>query len=499
MAFDFAPIVLRELLAAVEGGRLVQGDPETEVRGVANDTRRLRPGEMFVAIPGFQLDALALVPRAVEKGARAIAAEALPPGLAPDVPLLLVSSARRALADLSAAFYRYPSQLVPVVGVTGTDGKTSTIHLLSAILEAHGLTTGWLTTVNTKIGAELRPNAAENTTPEAPLVQEALADMVDAGVQVALLETSSHALALERVRGTHYRVGVFTNLSPEHINFHGSLEAYREVKSRLFARLPEDGLAVLNADDANSQTMRAVTRARVLTYGLDQPAEITATDLELGPDGTSFVVDGRTIRTQLVARFNVSNWLAAYAAATAFGATPDDLRRAADTQAPVPGRMNLVRAGQPFTVVVDFAHTPQALEKALDTLRSLVPGRVLLVFGLAGGRDFANRPVMGRLAAEKTDVFIISMDDPGPEDPALIAQQIAEGAAARGSNVVIDLDRRSAIRRVLEEARPGDVVLLAGKGHENRMVVGDQRLPWNDTQAAFEELARLGWRTQPVL
>jgi UDP-N-acetylmuramoyl-L-alanyl-D-glutamate--2,6-diaminopimelate ligase len=357
-----------------------------------------------------------------------------------------------------------------------------------------------LTTVNTKIGAELRPNAAENTTPEAPLVQQTLAEMVDGGVQVALLETSSHALALERVRGTHYRVGVFTNLSPEHINFHGSFEAYREAKSRLFASLPEDGLAVLNADDPNSQAMRAVTRARVLTYGLDleKTPDITATDLELGPDGTSFVVDGRTIRTQLVARFTASNWRAASAPATAFGATPDDLRRAAETQVPVPGRMNLVRAGQPFTVVVDFAHTPQALDKALETLRSLVPGRVLLVFGLAGGRDFANRPVMGRLAADRTDFFVISMDDPGPEDPGLIAEQIAEGAAACGSNLVIDLDRRSAIRRVLQEARAGDVVLLAGKGHENRMVVGDRRLPWNDTQVAREELAALGWQIQPV-
>jgi UDP-N-acetylmuramoyl-L-alanyl-D-glutamate--2,6-diaminopimelate ligase len=496
MAFDPAPIVLRDLVAAVEGGRLVQGDPDTDVRGIVYDSRRLRPGELFVAIPGFERDALTFVPQALDKGASAVVAEVVPPHLAPDVPLLLVPSARRALADLSAAFYRYPSQLVPVIGVTGTDGKTSTIHLLSAILEAHSLTTGWLTTVNTKVGAELRPNAAENTTPEAPLVQQALAEMVDAGVQVALLETSSHALALERVRGTHYRVGVFTNLSPEHINFHGSFEAYRQTKSRLFAMLPEDGLAVLNADDPASEVMRGVTRARVLTYGLDHPADITASDLQLGPDGACFVVDGRTIRTQLVARFNVSNWLAAYAAATGFGATPEHLRTAAETQAPVPGRMNLVRAGQPFTVVVDFAHTPQALEKALDTLRSLVPGRVLLVFGLAGGRDVGNRPVMGRLAADKADFFVISMDDPGAEDPAAIAQQIAEGA--RDGSFVIDLDRRSAVRRVLEEARPGDVVLLAGKGHENRMVVGDQRLPWNDTQVARAELASLGWQIQPV-
>jgi UDP-N-acetylmuramoyl-L-alanyl-D-glutamate--2,6-diaminopimelate ligase len=420
------------------------------------------------------------------------------------VPVLLVPSARRALADLAAAFYGYPSRVLPVVGVTGTDGKTSTIHLLSAILEKRGLVTGWLTTVNTKVGPDIRPNAAEHTTPEAPLVQRTLAEMVEAGVQVALLETSSHALELERVRGTHYRMGVFTNLSPEHINFHGSLEAYREVKSRLFARLPEDGLAVLNVDDAHVEAMRTATRARVLTYGLDQPADITATGIRLGSDGTSFVLDGTFIQTQLVGRFNVSNWLAAYAAATAFGAAPEDVRVAATDQPPVPGRMNLVRAEQPFAVVVDFAHTPQALEKALDALRSLTSGRVLLVFGLAGGRDVLNRPVMGRLAAEKTDFFVISMDDPGAEDPARIAEQIAEGARAAGAvlerDFAIDLDRRSAIRCVLERARPGDVVLLAGKGHENRMVIREERVAWNDSRVAQEELGRLGWggRPQPV-
>src|SRR5919202_514847 len=266
---------LRQLIREVEGARLVQGDPDVDVQGVSYDTRLLRPGELFVAIPGFERDALTFVPQALERGASAVVAEKLP-SVDGAVPIVLVPSARRAVADLASAFYGHPSRHLPVVGVTGTDGKTSTIHLLSAILEAHGLTTGWLTTVNTKIGPELRPNAAEHTTPEAPLVQQALAEMVDAGVQVALLETSSHALALERVRGTHYRVGVFTNLSPEHINFRGSLEAYREAKSRLFAALPEDGLAVLNADDPNGQAMRAVTRARVLTYGLDQPAEITA-------------------------------------------------------------------------------------------------------------------------------------------------------------------------------------------------------------------------------
>jgi UDP-N-acetylmuramoyl-L-alanyl-D-glutamate--2,6-diaminopimelate ligase len=491
------PRLLGELVAEAEGARLLAGDPATRIGGVTNDTRRLRPGDLFVAVPGLERDGLEFVPEAVARGAAAIATERALGGLS---PVVVVPSARRALADLSAAFYGHPSRDLPVIGVTGTDGKTSTTHLLAAILEAHGLQAGWLTTVNTKIGGELRPNAADHTTPEAPIIQRTLAEMRQARLDVAIVETSSHALELERVRATHFRVGVFTNLSPEHINFHGTFEAYRAAKRKLFERLPGEGLAVLNADDPNSETMREATRARVRTYGLQADADLSASDIRLSATGTTFnlLPAGAQVRTQLVGRFNVANWLAAYAAATYFGATPEDLVCAAQHQAPVPGRMNLVHAGQPFAVVVDFAHTPQALEKALDTVRSLIGGRLLLAFGLAGGRDYANRPVMGRLAASKSDFFVITSDDPGHEDAAAIAEQIAAGARAGGGTFVVELDRRNAIRRLFERAGPGDAVLLAGKGHEQRMVVGDERRPWNDARVAAEVLAELGFGTRAV-
>ena len=495
-------VSLGSLVAETEGAVIVRGDPAVHVGGVTQDTRRMQPGDLFVAIPGLERQGLAFVGQAITRGAAAIAAEH--PYAEADVPFIRVQNARRAVADLSAAFYGHPSRSMAVVGVTGTDGKTSTTHLLSAILEARGLATGWLTTVNTKIGADVRPNTADHTTPEAPVVQRTLADMLAAGVDAAIVETSSHALDLERVRATHFRVGVFTNLSPEHLNFHATFEAYRAAKAKLFQQLPSDGLAVLSADDPNSTFMRAATHARVLTYGIDRPADFTATDVCLSPTGTSFSLEpgGQAIRTRLVGRFNVSNWLAGFAAATYFGATPDDLSRAAAAQGPVPGRMNLVERGQPFTVVVDFAHTPQALQKALDTVRKLVTGRVLLAFGLAGGRDFLNRPVMGALAARNADFFAITQDDPGDEDPAAIAEQIADGARAagarEGSRFAVELDRRAAIRLLLERAEPGDAVLLAGKGHEQRMVVGDRRYPWNDARAAAEVLAELGFRTQAV-
>ncbi|MDQ3811088.1 MAG: UDP-N-acetylmuramoyl-L-alanyl-D-glutamate--2,6-diaminopimelate ligase, partial [Chloroflexota bacterium] len=437
----------------------------------------------FVAIPGLERNGLDFVPRAIASGA---AAAVLPE-----------REARTVLAELAAAFYDHPARQLPVVGVTGTDGKTSTTHLLSAILEARGLRTGWLTTVNTRIGDQLRPNAFDHTTPESSVVQQGLAEMLAAGLDVAILETSSHALALERVHAVEYRVGVFTNLSPEHINFHGTFEAYRAAKLKLFAGLPPDGLAVLNADDANVAWFRQATRARILSYALDEPADIRATRVCLTARGTVFEVEGVTIRSRLVGRFNVANWLAAYAAATYFGARLEDLRGAAQNQEPVPGRMNLVDLGQPFTVIVDFAHTPQALDRALETVRAMTSGRVLLVFGMAGGRDPANRPVMGALAARKADSFLISMDDPGHEDPAAIAAQIASGAQP-AHNYAIQLDRRAAIRQLLERARPGDVVLLAGKGHEQRMVVADERRPWSDAQVAVEELRRLGFTGQAV-
>jgi len=503
MVFVPSPRFLGDLVAEVEGARLVHGDPGTPVRGVAFDSRRAKPGDLFVAVPGFNHHGLEFVPEAIANGASVVVSETgfgaviQDTGAAADVH---VPGARHALADLSAAFYGHPSSRLPVVGVTGTDGKTSTTHLLSAILEAHGLRTGWLTTVNTRIGSHIRPNAVDQTTPEAPIVQCTLAEMLHAGLDVGILETSSHALALERVRGTHFQVGVFTNLSPEHLNFHGTFEAYLAAKRRLFEMLPPGGLAVLNADDPSSAAMAAATRARIVTYALDHSADVTASHIRLSPNGTTFKLHPGelTVETQLVGRFNVSNWLAAYAAATYFGATPDNLILAARTKPPVPGRMNLVSQGQPFAVVVDFAHTPQALEKALDTVRSLVSGKVLLAFGLAGGRDAANRPVMGALAARKSEFFVITMDDPAHEDPGAIAQEIAAGASPLSEHFAVELDRRAAIRLLFERAMPGDAVLLAGKGHEHRMLVGDERLPWNDASTAAEVLAELGFTMQAV-
>lgn len=497
---------LSELLHDVPGATLVQGDPATEVRGVVHDSRRVQPGELFVVIPGERHDAHAYIPQALERGALGIVADA-PLDLPPDRALLVVPSTRPALADLAAALRGHPSRHLRLVGVTGTDGKTSTTRLLAAILGRAGQRTGWLTTVDVKIGDEVRPNTLDHTTPEADRVQEVLAEMVADRVETAVLEASSHALALDRVRGCEFDVAVFTNLSPEHLNFHGTMEEYARAKARLFEMLgapstkPGRRVGVVNADDPASAVMREHCPTAVLTYGIEQPADVMARDVLMGVRGATFkIVTSRgeaQVTSRLLGQFNVANWLAATTAALELGATLDHVVEAAAQTAPVPGRMERIDRGQPYLVVVDFAHTPQALENALRTLRPHTEGRLMTVFGHAGERDPANRPTMGRIAAELSDYFVISMDDPLHEDPAEIASQIAAGVAeaggVEGRAFSIDLDRASAIGKLLDRARPGDTVLLAGKGHERRMLVGDDRRPWNDREAAEQALAERGY------
>jgi UDP-N-acetylmuramoyl-L-alanyl-D-glutamate--2,6-diaminopimelate ligase len=497
---------LLDLLSDVPGAALLQGDPAADVRGVVHDSRRVQPGQLFVVMPGERHDARAYVPQALARGAMGVVADA-PLDLPPDRALLLVPSTRPALADIAAAIQGHPSRHFRLVGVTGTDGKTSTTRLLAAILERAGQQTGWLTTVDVKIGDTLRPNDLHHTTPEADRVQEVLAEMVDGRVETAILEVSSHALALDRVRGCEVDLALFTNLSPEHLNFHGTMEEYALAKARLFEMLGEPTtkswprLGIVNADDPASAVMRAHCPTPVLTYALDHPADVMARDVRLGVRGATFTLvtprGEAQVTSRLLGRFNVANWLAASTAALELGATLEDVVQAAGSAEPVPGRMERVDQGQPFLVVVDFAHTPQALENALRTLRPHTEGRLTTVFGHAGERDPSNRPTMGRIAADLSDFFVISMDDPLHEDPFEIAQAIEAGAIGTGKvpghDFEIDLDRTSAIRTLIRRAQPGDTILMAGKGHERRMLVGDERRPWNDREEAERALTESGF------
>ena len=510
-------MLLGELLREVPAATLLRGDMALVVRGVGHDSRATRAGDLFVAVPGLHHDGRRFVAEAFERGAVGTVVEAPLDAEADharfaDRAVVLVRSARAALGDFAAAVHGHPSRRLRLVGVTGTDGKTTTTQLIGAILEQGGVRTARLSTVDVKIGDEARPNDLRHTTPEADRIQELLARMADADVDCAILEVSSHALALDRVRGCEFDVAVFTNLSPEHLNFHGTMEEYLLAKARLFEMLGEPSpkvvhgvqpprFGVVNADDPASDRIRAHAPVPVVSYGLVAPADVTARDLRMDARGSTFTLVARggawSVETRLLGRFNVVNWLAATATALELGAEPRHVVRAAAELGPVDGRMQRVERGQPFLVVVDFSHTPQALENALRTLRTYTPGKLMVVFGNAGERDAANRPVMGAVAARLADFFVLSADDPLREDPGVIAEQIAGGARAHGKRLgtdfLIEVGRATAIRTLLRRAHPGDTVLLAGKGHERRMLVGDERLPWNDREEAERALAELGY------
>ena len=534
---------LRDLLRDLPYVR-AQGDLNQPVSGISYDSRLVKAGDLFVALPGFHTDGSIFIPQAVAAGAAAVLTQRSDAPLPEGVPALLVPDARRALADLSAAFYGHPARHLRVVGVTGTDGKTTTTYLASAVLEGMGHRTGLVTTVDVKVGDRIWRNETQHTTPEPVEVQGLLREMVDAGVDYAVLESSSHALALDRLLHCEFDVAVFTNLSPEHLNFHGSMESYLQAKARLFRLMDEstckglEKVAVLNADDPHSRHLLAETGARVVWYGIegaragglatgsklrphgdggvrgqaDGPVPgtwgselgsrfwaVRAADLRLLPVGSRFrlvtPVGSMEVESHLSGRFNVLNWLAAAAVGLSQGASLEQIRQAMALVDSVPGRMQRIDCGQPFAVVVDFAHTPQALETVLRTLRPITPGRIIVLFGMAGERDPANRPEMGRVAARLADFALFTSDDPRFEDPVEIARQIASGARAEGwrdgEHYIEIADREEAIREAFLRARAGDTVVLAGKGHENRQVIGSRLVPWNDADVARRLLSEL--------
>jgi UDP-N-acetylmuramoyl-L-alanyl-D-glutamate--2,6-diaminopimelate ligase len=480
------------------GPERVAGIPVGDVTALAYDSRRVMPGTLFFAVPGVHVDGHDFVPQAVDAGAIGVVVERELPGLA--VPQLLVDRTRRALADAADAWFGRPSERLEVIGITGTDGKTTTAFLAVELLRSGRRRPGLIGTVAVDIGDERLANEERTTTPEALELQELLARMVARGNDSVVMEATSHGLALERTRRCRFDVGLVTSVTSEHLDFHGSLEAYRAAKARLIEEAP---LAILNTDDAAYEFFRARARDRVLTYGVDAEADLRAIDVVADANGSRFALTAPGWRGEVTlpmpGRFNVSNALAALAIAHAegvpFEAAVDALARTAG----VPGRMERIDAGQPFAVVVDYAHTADSLAKVLRMLRPVTRGRLVAVFGSAGERDPTKRGPMGRVGAELADLVIVTDEDPRLEDPRVINEQIANGARAAGALdgetlLVID-DRREAIGRAVAEAREGDVILLAGKGHEGSIFYGTQKQPWDDRAAAREALDAAGWGT----
>jgi len=485
--------------------RLVAGTP-ADVTAVCYDSRRVVPGALFVAMRGLAADGHDFIPDALAHGATAVIVEehrrdAWSPHVREGIALVAVPDARAALAQAADGFYGHPAHALGVVGVTGTDGKTTTTHLVAHVLTASGRRAGYLSSVEFCAGGRAELNATHMTTVEAPDVQARLAAMRDAGDAYAVIEASSIGLEWHRVDECEFDVGVLTNLAPDHLDFHHTMDAYARAKARLFAMLDasaDKGLpkgAVLNADDPASETMRAATRAPVVTYGLAQPADLTARTITA--DGLTQRFDlvafgvRRPARLPLPGRFNIANALAAVAVALSQGI---ELTVAADALASfpgVPGRLERIDEGQPFAVVVDIASTEQAMANVLDVLRSVTAGRLIVVFGAAGERDRARRAGIARAVAKRADVAIVTNEDPRTEDPDAIIAEIATALDAHGFTGRYEriAGRRDAIARAFELARPGDTVLLAGKGTEQSIVIGTTHHPW-DERAVARELLR---------
>jgi UDP-N-acetylmuramoyl-L-alanyl-D-glutamate--2,6-diaminopimelate ligase len=486
-------------LLAAAGATVPKRAEAIDVRSVVYDSRKAEPGSLFVAIAGFHRDGHDHAADAVARGAAAVVAER---PLSLRVPVAVVPDTRAALADLAAELFEHPTDRLRVVGVTGTDGKTTTVHLISDVLEAAGQRTGFATTVDNKIVDHTWPNETRQTTQEAVEMQEFLAELLVAGGTWGIVEATSHALALRKLRGVHVDVAVFTNLSPEHLDFHGTLQSYLEAKAILFAELlagPDKGIAktaVLNADDPHWSYLAARARpARTITYGIDALADVQAQILSASASGSRLQVEAFGARADLdlplVGRFNAQNALAAIAAGIAAGATLEQARAALSQARPVPGRMERVDAGQPFTVIVDYAHTPASLEKVLSLLRPLTEGRLIAVFGSAGERDREKRPKLAEVAAKYCDLFVITQEDPRLEDPDAILREIEAGVGdkRRGTDYLVVPDRTQAIAAAIDRASAGDTVVLCGKGHETSIIVGEEKRPWDEAGAARAALA----------
>jgi UDP-N-acetylmuramoyl-L-alanyl-D-glutamate--2,6-diaminopimelate ligase len=462
-------------------------------RGVTHDSRRVQAGSVFVALRGLKSDGTDFVSHAMAAGAAAVVAER-PPDAPTDVPWIVVKNARLALAWLAAEFSGHPSREMRVVGITGTNGKTTTGYVLSSIFEAAGLRCGLMGTVVYRVGEQ--EFSAIRTTPEAPELQELMRQMVKTSCGACVMEVSSHALSLRRADAIHFAAGVFTNLTRDHLDFHEDMEDYFAAKRRLFEMLPPDSPGAINVDDPRGAAVAEVAK-RPVTYAVNRAADVTSGPLSLSLAGLTF--DARTprgtvhVQSHLVGRPNVYNILAAISVATALDLPLEAIEQGVSRLQGVPGRFERASSsGDDITVVVDYAHTDDALRNLLETARPLAARRLITVFGAGGERDRTKRPLMGMVAARLSDVVVITSDNPRTEDPNRIIEEVNRGAQPetrqRGASVVTLVDRRRAILHAIDQALPGDVVLVAGKGHEKFQEIAGELVPFDDVMVAREAL-----------
>jgi UDP-N-acetylmuramoyl-L-alanyl-D-glutamate--2,6-diaminopimelate ligase len=484
-------VLLRDLISGL-AVTSCRGDLGVEIADLTYDSRKVGPGTLFFCFPGEHADGHDFAAAAVAAGAAALVVER---ELELEVPQVVVADARAAMAPLAARFWGDPTAELRVVGVTGTNGKTTTAFLIREILEAAGIQTGLLGTVKQVVGGV--EEEVERTTPEAIELQATFRRMLEGGDRACVMEVSSHALVLHRADAIHFELALFTNLTQDHLDFHADMEDYFAAKRRLFVEL-EPAAAVVNADDEYGRRLARADGTRSFSAGVHE-AHFRARDVRVDGTGAAFeLLEGIggepvPVRTRLPGHFNVENALAAFAAARALGVQPQTAIEALAAAAAPPGRFEPIDEGQGFAVLVDYAHTPDSLENVLREARRLTRGRVIAVFGAGGDRDRGKRPLMGRAGGELADLAIVTSDNPRSEDPAAIVAEVAAGAEGLAAEVLTELDRRAAIGLALGRAEAGDTVVIAGKGHEQgQEFAGGHKVPFDDREVAREELRRLG-------
>lgn len=487
---------LKKLLEGLETKSVRRGD-NREVRGIAYDSRKVEKDFLFVCLRGERTDGHNFILEALERGARVLVTEE-DWGGRKDITQVIVPSSRLALAKLSANFYEHPSAKIKVIGVTGTSGKTVATYLSEAILRAAGFKVGLIGTINYRWGGRVLP--ATNTTPSSLDLQQMLGEMVKADYRFALLEISSPSLAQYRVEGVEFALGVFTNLAPKHFHYHHRFSPGFRAQARLFQQLgerktkKEPGLAIINIDDRYGRYLRRIVPAKVLTYGLNRKADIRASRISFSLKGTSFQVDTPagtlSLQVNLLGKGNLYNVLSAIGVGISQGVKLNTIKEGLEKISGVPGRWELVEAGQEFTVIVDYAYTPQALKNLLKMVRKMVRGKIITVFGCGGDRDKDNRPLMGKIASRYSHYSILTSDNPRSEAPGEIISQIRRGFGRRTNFSIVE-ERFQAIKRALFQAEKGDLVIIAGKGHESYQILKDTVIPFDDREVVRKILEEL--------
>jgi len=461
---------------------------ELEIGGLHYDSRKIEKGNLFFAVSGYQADGNSFIRQAVAKGAAAIVSESN--RASDDIPWIKVADCRRAMALMSAAFMGRPAEKLDMIAVTGTAGKTTTTYLLRSIMETAGRKTGLLGTINYWIGD--RKFSAPNTTPESLDLQKLLAEMLQAGADTAIMEASSHGIELDRIAGINFSTAVFTNFSQDHLDFHGDMENYLRSKLKLFRNLWGEATAVINLDDPAASRVREAIKTRSLDFGIEKPAAVMADNIVSTPQGSSFRLKtgGRSkeIKISIAGRHNIYNALAASAAALSRNINLEDIKAGLEKVDSVAGRFEPVSLGQDFSVIVDYAHTSEELERLLGAARELRPKRIITVFGCGGDRDRSKRPLMGRAVAGNSDIVIVTSDNPRTEDPERIINDILPGL--EGREYLVLPDRREAIYKSVELADKGDMVIIAGKGHEDYQILGTEKIHFDDREVAGEALKK---------